>query len=164
MCCYQNRNISLYQTQRFTKITSKNVALSIPVTSAIIRVVPAPLMTDDELQKAIETDSLWENLVQLTDNLNDYSIFHQIINRNSKTNTMEILFVASKLSDVNSFSSIFKKANLNPVIMDVRCFTLKNAFDNIHKQSSYSSAVSRSLKQVQLRTYGRKSNLQFTTE
>ena len=112
------------------KITSKNIALSIPVTSAIIRVVTSPLMTDDELQKAIETDSLWENLVQLTDNLNDYSVFHQVINRNSKNNTMEILFVASKLSDVNAYASIAKKAGLNPVIMDVRCFTLKNAHDN----------------------------------
>ena len=117
------------------KITTKNVAISIPVTSAIIRVVTSPLMTDDELQKAIETDSLWENLVQLTDNLNDYSIFHQIINRNSKNNTMEILFVASKLSDVNSYSSIAKKAGLNPVIMDVRCFTLKNAYDNTKDKS-----------------------------
>jgi type IV pilus assembly protein PilN len=43
---------------------------------------------------------------------------------------MEILFVASKLSDVNAYSSIAKKAGLNPVIMDVRCFTLKNAHDN----------------------------------
>ena len=112
------------------KITSKNIAMSIPVTSAIIRVVTSPLMTDEELQKAIETDSLWENLVQLTDNLNDYSIFHQIINRNSKNNTMEILFVASKLSDVNAYSGIVKKAGLNPVIVDVKCFTLKNAYDN----------------------------------
>ena len=111
-------------------ITTKNIALSIPVTSAIIRVVTSPLMVEDELQKAIETNSLWENLVQLTDNLNDYSIFHQVINRNSKNNTMEILFVASKLSDVNAFSAIVKKAGLNPVIMDVRCFSLKNAYDN----------------------------------
>ena len=87
-------------------------------------------MTEEELQKAIETNSLWENLVQLTDNLSDYSIFHQVINRNSKNNTMEILFVASKLSDVNAYSSIVKKAGLNPVIMDVRCFSLKNAYDN----------------------------------
>jgi type IV pilus assembly protein PilN len=117
------------------KITTKNVALSIPVTSAIIRVVTSPLMSDDELQKAIETDSLWDNLVQLTDNLNDYSIFHQIINRNSKNNTMEILFVASKLADVNAYSAIAKKAGLNPVIMDVRCFTLKNAHDNTKYKS-----------------------------
>ena len=113
------------------KITTTNVALSIPVTSAIIQVVTSPLMSEEELTKAIETDSLWENLVQITDNLNDYSVFHQVINRNSKNNTMEILFVASKLSDVNAFSSIIKKASLNPVIMDVRCFTLKNAYDNI---------------------------------
>ena len=96
------------------KITTSNVAISVPVTSAIIRVVTSPLMTEDELQNAIETDSLWENLVQLTDNLNDYSIFHQVISRNSKANTMEILFVASKLSDVNAYSSIIKKAGLNP--------------------------------------------------
>ena len=125
---YVAEEISLAMSN--AKITSKNIALSIPVTSAIIRVVTSPLMTDDELQKAIETDSLWENLVQLTDNLNDYSVFHQIINRNSKNNTMEILFVASKLSDVNAYASIAKKAGLNPVIMDVRCFTLKNAHDN----------------------------------
>ena len=112
------------------KITTPNVAISIPVTSAIIKVVTSPLMTEEELSNAIETDSLWENLVQLTDNLNDYSIFHQVINRNSKTNTMEILFVASKLSDVNSYTSMIKKAGLNPVIMDVKCFTLKNSFDN----------------------------------
>ena len=117
------------------KITSKNIAMSIPVTSAIIKVVTSPLMTDEELQKAIDTDSLWENLVQLTDNLNDYSVFHQVINRNSKTNTMEILFVASKLSDVNEYSNIVKKAGLNPVIIDVKCFTLKNAHDNTQFKS-----------------------------
>ena len=116
-----------------SKISTTNVAISVPVTSAIIRVVTSPLMSDEELQKAIETDSLWENLVQLTDDLNEYSIFHQVISRNNKTNTMEILFVASKLSDVNAYSSIVKKAGLNPVIMDVKCFTLKNAFDNSFK-------------------------------
>ena len=91
------------------QITTFNAAIAIPVTSAIIRVVTSPLMSDEELKKAIETNSLWENLVQLTDNLNDYSIFHQVINRNQKENTMDILFVASKLSDINSFTSIIKK-------------------------------------------------------
>ena len=115
------------------KMTAKNVAISIPVTSAIIRVVTSPLMSEEELNNAIETDSLWENLVQLTENLNDYSIFHQVINRDSKSNTMDILFVASKLADVNAYSNIAKKAGLNPVIVDVRCFTLKNALDNIYE-------------------------------
>ena len=115
-----------------SKITTVNAAIAIPVTSAIIRVVTSPLMTDEELNKAIETNSLWENLVQLTDNLSDYSIFHQVINRNPKENTMDILFVASKLSDINSFTSIIKKGGLNPVIIDVKCFALKTAVDQIN--------------------------------
>ncbi len=111
------------------KISSPNVAISIPVTSAIIRVVTAPLMKEEELNKAIETNSLWENLVQLTDSLEDYSIFHQVISRNQKENTMDILFVASKLTDINSYTSIIKNAGLNPVIIDVKCFALKSAVD-----------------------------------
>ena len=118
------------------KIKTPNAAIAIPVTSAIIRVVTAPLMKDEELQKAIETNSLWENLVQLTDNLDDYSIFHQVINRNQKENTMDILFVASKLSDINSYTSIIKSGGLNPVIIDVKCFALKSAVDQINQISN----------------------------
>ena len=119
-----------------SKITTLNAAIAIPVTSAIIRVVTAPLMKEEELQKAIETNSLWENLVQLTDNLDDYSIFHQVINRNEKANTMDILFVASKLADINNYTSIIKQSNLNPVIIDVKCFALKSAVDQINQISN----------------------------
>ena len=119
-----------------SKIDVGNVAISIPVTSAIIRVVTSPLMKDEELQKAIETNSLWENLVQLTDNLDDYSIFHQVINRNEKDNTMDILFVASKLADINGYVSIVKNSGLNPVIIDVKCFALKSAVDQINQISN----------------------------
>ena len=121
-----------------SKITTANAAIAIPVTSAIIRVVTAPLMKDEELQKAIETNSLWENLVQLTDNLDDYSIFHQVINRSEKENTMDILFVASKLADINNYTSIIKQSNLNPVIIDVKCFALKSAVDQINQISKKS--------------------------
>ena len=118
-----------------SKVTTTNAAIAIPVTSAIIRVVTAPLMTDEELKKAIDTDSLWENLVQITDNLNDYSIFHQVINRDKTGNTMDILFVASKLSDINGYTSIIKKGGLNAVIIDVKCFALKSAVDQMNQLS-----------------------------
>ena len=121
------------------KVTTTNAAVAIPVTSAIIRVVTSPLMTDEELKVAIESDSLWENLVQLTDNLSDYSIFHQVVNRNETANTMDILFVASKLSDVNAYTSIIEKGGLNPVIIDVKCFSLKSAVDQINQISSGAS-------------------------
>ena len=116
-----------------SKIATTNAAIAIPVTSAIIRVVTSPLMTDEELKTAINSDSLWENLVQLTDNLEDYSIFHQVINRNQTANTMDILFVASKLSDINSYTEIIKKGGLSAVIIDVKCFALKSAVDQINQ-------------------------------
>ncbi len=118
-----------------SKISTSNAAIAIPVTSAIIRVVTSPLMTDEELKTAIASDSLWENLVQLTDNLDDYSIFHQVINRDEKNNTMDILFVASKLADINSYTDIIKKGGLNAVIIDVKCFALKSAVDQINQMS-----------------------------
>ena len=118
-----------------SKITTTNAAIAIPVTSAIIRVVTSPLMTDEELNNAVKTDSLWENLVQLTDNLEDYSIFHQVINRNQKENTMDILFVASKLADINSYTDIINKSGLNAVIIDVKCFAIKSAVDQINQIS-----------------------------
>ena len=107
-----------------SKISTSNAAIAIPVTSAIIRVVTSPLMTDEELHNAVKTDSLWENLVQLTDNLDDYSIFHQVINRDQSGNTMDILFVASKLAAINSYTEIIKKGGMNAVIIDVKCFAL----------------------------------------
>ena len=125
-------NIALQKS----KISTPNAAIAIPVTNAIIRVVTAPLMNDEELKKAIDTNSLWENLVQLTDNLDDYSIFHQVINRNSKDNTMDILFVASKLADINNYTNIIKNSGLNPVIIDVKCFALKSAVDQINQISN----------------------------
>ena len=117
------------------KFDTSNAAIAIPVTSAIIRVVTSPLMTDEELNNAVKTDSLWENLVQLTDNLDDYSIFHQVINRDTTGNTMDILFVASKLADINSYTDIVEKGGLNAVIIDVKCFALNSAGDQINQIS-----------------------------
>ena len=117
------------------KFDTSNAAIAIPVTSAIIRVVTSPLMSDEELNNAVKTDSLWENLVQLTDNLDDYSIFHQVINRDTTGNTMDILFVASKLADINSYTDIIEKGGLNAVIIDVKCFALKSAVDQINQIS-----------------------------
>ena len=48
---------------------------------------------------------------------------------------MDILFVASKLSDINKYTEIIKKADLNPVIVDVKCFAIKAAVDQINQIS-----------------------------
>jgi len=119
----------LQQVCEKNKVSTSSAAVSIPVSSAVIQVVTLPLMSDEELDEAIGTDSLWENVVQLPDPLEEYSIFHQVIKRHSSENTMDLLFVASKLSDIEDYMNIIRQAGLNPVVVDVRCFSLRNALD-----------------------------------
>jgi type IV pilus assembly protein PilN len=45
---------------------------------------------------------------------------------------MDVLFVASKLSDVNAFIDIVTAAGLQPVVLDVKCFALRNAFETMN--------------------------------
>ena len=111
------------------KVETTNAAIALPVSSAIIRVLQMPVMTDEEMQIAIASDSLWENLTQLPDALENYSIFHQVIRRHTESNIMDVLFVASKIDDVNLYADIVRQAGLSPVIVDVRCFALRNAFE-----------------------------------
>ena len=119
----------LAQALTSAQITTTNAAVSIPVSSAIIKVVTLPLMSDDELQEAVDTNSLWENTVQLTDNLDEYSIFWQVLKRNTAENQMDLLFVASKLDDIDHYLDIVRRAGLKPVIVDVRCFAIRNALE-----------------------------------
>ena len=119
----------LSQIVTASKITTTNAAVSIPVSSAIIKVVTLPLMTDEELQEAVDTNTLWENAIQLTDNLDEYSIFWQVLKRNSSDNQMDLLFVASKLDDIDHYLNIVRQAGLKPVVVDVRCFAIRNALE-----------------------------------
>lgn len=123
------------------KIKTKNVAISIPVSNAIIKVISMPSMTDNEIQSAIEFESLWENIVHISEDLSQYTIFHQVIKRHVQTNTMDLLFVASKLSDINSYNKIIRNAGLETIIVDVRCFANRNAFDLALKNGDGSSGV-----------------------
>jgi len=121
---YVNKLIQLIDG---TKIKTKSAAVSIPVSSAIIKVVPLPLMTDEELKEAASNGSLWENTVQLADSLDEYSIFWQVLKRDTAENMMHLLFVASKLDDIDHYLNIVRQAGLNPVVVDVRCFATRNA-------------------------------------
>lgn len=118
-----------------------NAAISIPITSTIIRTVTMPLMSDEEIESAIQYDSLWNNILQLEEKLDEYSIFWQVIRRNNSENTMELLFVASKLSEINQYVQIASKAGLNPVVVDVRCFAIRNALKTHKSWSQGSTAI-----------------------
>ena len=114
------------------KFTTTNAAVSLPVSSSIVKVIAMPLMSELEMKNAIEFNSLWENLTQLPGTIDEYSIFHQVIRKDSASNMMDVLFVASKLSDVNAYIDIVTQSGLQPVVLDVKCFALRNAFETMN--------------------------------
>ena len=122
-------------------VETRNLAIPLPVSNAIIKVVSVPLMSNEELETAIATDSLWENVVQLTDALEEYSIFYQVLARHTNLNTMDLLFVASRLADIQTVLDIVQLVDLKPMVLDVRCFTLKNAVDTILESKSKATPI-----------------------
>jgi type IV pilus assembly protein PilN len=54
---------------------------------------------------------------------------------------MELLFVASKLSEINQYVQIVSKAGLNPVVVDVRCFAIRNALKTHKALSQGTTAI-----------------------
>jgi type IV pilus assembly protein PilN len=125
---YVNKLVQLLNS---SKIKTKSAAVSIPVSSAFIKPVTLPLMTPEELKEAEDNKSLWENAVQLED-IDEYSVFSQVLKRNSAESTMELLFVASKYDAIDKYLNIIRQAGLNPVVVDVRCFATRNALELRH--------------------------------
>jgi len=123
------------------EINVKSAAIAVPVGDAIVKVLTVPLMSEEEIHNAIEYDSLWQNIVRLNEDLSQYTIFYQIIHRNPSANSMDLLFVASRKEDIERNAKVVRAAGLEPVIVDVRCFAIRNAFDLHQKDNSPDDVV-----------------------
>ena len=115
------KNIKLEQ-----KFNTDNAAISLPVNSAIVQVLQIPFLGEEELNAAVSNGSLWENSINLPGETSEYSIFWQIIKKDAEKNTMSILFVASRIDEIEKNCDLIRKAGFEPLIVDVRCFALRN--------------------------------------
>jgi type IV pilus assembly protein PilN len=98
--------------------------------------VEIPLLKDSELAQAANNKSLWENSITLPGSLNDYSIFWQKVKEDKEKNLMSILFVASKLDEIDKYCDMVRQAGLDPLIVDVRCFALQNVLKTKNTKSA----------------------------
>lgn len=113
----------IFQTAQFS---TDKVAVSIPISTAIVKVINIPLLRDEEIEQAVSNGTLWESSIHLPSALSDYSVFWQVVRRDSVKNEMSILFVASKKDLINRQVDLLKKAGLDVLVVDVRCFALRN--------------------------------------
>jgi type IV pilus assembly protein PilN len=115
------KNIKLEQ-----KFNTDNAAISLPVSSAIVQVLQIPFLGEEELNAAVSNGSLWENSINLPGESSEYSIFWQTIKKDPEKNTLSILFVASRIDEIEKNCDLIRKAGFEPLIVDVRCFALRN--------------------------------------
>lgn len=108
------------------KIKTKNVATSISGHSVIIRKVQLPIMTEEELEASIQ----WEAEQYIPFEISEVNLDFQILGPDSKDpSQMTVILVAAKKDFVNDYMAVFKECGLSPVVMDIDCFALENAFE-----------------------------------
>lgn len=126
---------SLKKLLNENKIQAKKVAVSLPVSSSIVRVATISKMDDIDIRRAIKYGSMWQNIMSQNDSPDNYSIFYQIIRREAASETMDILLVATKLADISLYKDIITKSGLNPVVVDAKTMALNYAMKHHPSQN-----------------------------
>jgi len=117
---------SLVESQ---KIKTKNVATSISGHSVIIRKIQLPLMTEEEMESSIQ----WEAEQYIPFEISEVNLDFQILGPDSNDpSQMNVTLVAAKKDIVNDYIAVFSECGLTPVVMDIDCFALENAFEAAH--------------------------------
>ena len=132
----QLKNIKLEQ-----KIKFDEAAISLPVNSAIVQVVQIPYLEDNELNEAADNGSLWDTAINLPGEISEYSIFWQTIKKDKEKNTLSLLFVASRIEEIEKNCDLVRQAGFDPLVVDVRCFALRNILKTMPEDSDISTKV-----------------------
>lgn len=116
-------------------IKTKYAAIGLPLSSSIVRTITTANMADSDIESAIAMGTFWQSIVQLSVKLKDYSVYYEILSRDEAAGTMDILFVASRNADLTLYNGILKQAGMQPMVADVQCFALQNAFRMNHDEA-----------------------------
>ena len=130
------KNIKIEQ-----KIKFNEAAISLPVNSAIVQVVQIPYLEEAELNEAADNGSLWDTAINLPGEFSEYSIFWQTIKKDKEKNTLTLLFVASRIEEIEKNCDLVRQAGFDPLVVDVRCFALRNILKTLPEIRDTSTKV-----------------------
>jgi len=120
---------------------ARNIAVSLPMSSVQLQLIKTPLMSDLEIENAIQYDSLWDNLVSLPEDISKYSISYQVVDRDVSSNSMTLLFAASLKADIEYINKACLHAGLQVVMVDSHVFAVVSALQMTGKDSQEDSYV-----------------------
>ncbi len=119
---------SLRELLKSDKIETKKVSVLLPASSSIIKYATIPKMSDRKITHAINYGALWHNLMGEDSRLDDYAVSYQIIRKSRFSSTMDAIFIATRIADINLYNNIVINAGLEPVAIGSKLLALHYAF------------------------------------
>lgn len=108
-----------------TRITQREVALSVSGQSVIIRKITVPLMTQAELDEQIT----WEAEQHIPFDIKDVQVDYQVLRRRPEASQMDLLLVAAKRDQIQDYAQLARDAKLKPITCDIDAFSVQNLFE-----------------------------------
>ena len=111
----------------FTQQAIKNdrIATSISGHSAIVKKMPLPVQSDEDLAESVR----WEAEQHIPFDMADVNLDYQVLGENTQTGNLDILLAAVKKDKITDYTSVIKMAGKNPVLIDMDAFALLNSFE-----------------------------------
>ncbi len=105
------------------RIKTKNVATSVSGHSVIVKRVPLPLMTEEELYDRIPSEASQH----IPFDIADVNLSYQLLE--SMDSQMDVLLVAVKKDKILNHTNVLAQAGKTPVVVDIDAFGLQNCFE-----------------------------------
>ena len=106
------------------KITSKNVATSVSGHSVIIKKLRLPLMSDEELDGAIQTEAA----KHIPFDIAEVNLDYQILDTEAEGGNMDVLLVAVKREKILNYTNVLTLAGKTPAVVDIDSFAMQNTY------------------------------------
>src|SRR5262249_47691720 len=104
-------------------VKTKNVATSVSGHSVIVKRVPLPLMSEEELYDRIPSEASQH----IPFDIADVNLSYQLLE--SMDAQMDVLLVAVKKDKILNHTNVLAQAGKTPVIVDIDAFGLQNCFE-----------------------------------
>jgi type IV pilus assembly protein PilM len=114
------------------KIKTKSVATSVSGHSVIVKKVPLPAMTNEELEESIQ----WEAEQHIPFDISDVSLDYQVLNASATSSATDVLLVAVKKDKILNHTNVITQAGKVPTVVDIDAFAVQNAFETNYEPGS----------------------------
>jgi len=111
---------TIFDTQ---KTKSKEVATAVSGHSVIVKRVPMPLMSEEELYDRVQMEASQH----IPFDIADVNLSYQLLE--ATDNQMDVLLVAVKKDKILNHTNVLAQAGKTPVVVDIDAFALQNCFE-----------------------------------